>query len=153
MLFKLLFPLSLISLITACGGGDISSDNSSIGSQGATPFAGTWTLNANISVNAAGTASAITQTSTVSVNANGAAAISTTNTDCSVSVNFNGSQINYQTTCLVSNGTTGGAACTLTFTGFAAIVGSSASGSINPQTVLCNNAAASFTGNITGAKI
>ena len=147
------FSTAFALFLVACGGGDISSTDNSFGSQGATPFAGSWTFNARISVNVAGTTTTISQASTVAVDGNGAAAINTTDTDCSVRLNFNGSQVNYQTTCLVSNGVTNAVPCSLTFTGRASVVGNSASGSINPQTVLCNGVPATFTGNISGLRM
>lgn len=148
---------TLLLTITACGDSATSSNDSgsAFGSPGATPFSGTWNINARLAVQAGSTTTNISQTSTVIVNSNGSTGIASTDTDCSVRINFNGSTINYQTTCLINNGVEGAAACTLTFTGFAAITGSSsnaaAGGSFNPQTLACNGAAVSYTGTIAGS--
>ncbi|MGH1428464.1 MAG: hypothetical protein ACRBEE_11045 [Arenicella sp.] len=142
--------------LAACGGSDSSSDNTDFGSAGSTPFNGTWTVSANININAGGTADTLNQESTLLVDGNGVVGISTTNTDSSLSINFNGSRINYQTTTIVDNGVTGSGPCTITLTGAAIIVGSgqnaSASGSFTPRTFICNGASISVTGNITGSK-
>lgn len=159
---KTLLVTALISLISACGGSDISSSSNSntFGSQGATPFAGTWTLNARISLSITSndslststtTTQSINQTSTVGVDSNGAAAINSTDSDCSINVNFNGSQINYQANCLIA--IPAGSPCLIRFTAFAAIVGTSASGSFSPQVTQCNNAAVSYIGNLSGTQV
>ena len=148
--------IGLSLLLTACGGSGSSSDNTAFGSAGSTPFSGTWTVTANININAGGTASTLNQQSTLLVDGNGVVGISTTNTDSSLNINFNGSRINYQTTSIVNNGVTGSGPCTVTITGAAIIVGSgqnaSASGSFAPRTFICNGASISVTGNITGSK-
>lgn len=146
---KNILTICFLSMLSACGGGEISESNNSFGQPGATPASGEWNVQAKIAINADGAITNIEQESTISVNANGTASISATDTECSIRVNFNGSTINYQTTCLVN---TEANSCTLTFTGFAAISRNAASGSFNPETVICSNASASYTGNITASR-
>ena len=154
---KLFFIPFIIISLSSCGDSATSSNESgsTFGSAGSTPFSGTWTLNANISIQAGTQSTQITETSTISVNSNGTVGISQTTTNCSLQINFNGSQINYQTTCLVNNGVENAAACVITFTGFAAISGSissaSAAGSFSPRTFACNGATISYTGTISGS--
>lgn len=147
---KTLLTISFLASLSACGGGEISSDNSSFGSPGATSAAGKWDLQANISVNAGKTTNNFKQKSTISVRPDGTATIITTDTDCAIKVNVNGSRINYETSCLVKSGDN---TCTLTFSGFATISSDTASGSFTPRTAVCNNASASYIGNITGTAL
>lgn len=147
--------LSFALFLAACGGGDTDSNNVAFGGPGNTPFAGNWTINANININANGTAAPIDQVSTALVANNGQVGISTTNSTGSLNINFNGSRLNYQTVVLVNNSVTNAGVCTISVTGAANVVGSSrnasASGSFPPQTFICNGAAISVTGNIFGS--
>ena len=156
---KSIFFITVLSflLISACGGSSSSSGISS-GSfipAGSTPFAGTWNIVANITVSAGATTTNIMQTTTILVESNGSSAISSTDATGAIVVNFNGSSAGYQTTLLVENGIDGAAPCALTIAGSGNIVGSqdnaALSGSFPTETLICNGAAVTFSGNFSGA--
>ena len=156
-LIKITTSLIIIIAVSACGDSATSSDNTAtlVGSSGSTPFSGTWTINANISLNNGSTTTEVNETSTVVVDGNGNTGVSATNSTGSLTIRFNGATIHYQTVLLVESGAENSGACTITFTGSATIAGSSsnaaATGSFTPRTVLCNGSAVSYTGNITGS--